>query len=253
MKQVVITLLLLATLPGYRLLPAQAKLSTNSPQNGDQNLTMKMIGDGYMLGRPASFRTYETPDHTEALVWHGEFRSEEESNLATKLWLEERKITSTENVKDWNGNVIGDRIVAAPKDEKKAFMVIRRQGPNYWIIQSISLAVAMRVDESIQPPLAAFTETSSSCDRSSELLLRQQQLFKEEGKRAHQISGMVKIVISADGDVVGAKAIAVRRPGDGDEIGLSSAEEVRVLQSQARSMKFKSQPGCGDFRYVVSF
>jgi hypothetical protein len=124
---------------------------------------MTKIGEGYMFGRHAAFRTYETPDHTEALVWYGEFRSEEESKLATELSLEEHRITGTEHVKDLNGHVIGDRIVATPKDEKKAFMVIRKQGPNYWIIQSISLAVAMQVDELIEPPpLAAFAENPSS-------------------------------------------------------------------------------------------
>ena len=254
MKQVVITLLLFATLRGTALLFAQTKPATNSPPNADQSLKMKTIGEGYMFGRHAAFRTYETSDHTEALVWYGEFRSEEESNLATKLSLEEHKITSTENVKDLNGHVIGDRIVAAPKDEKKAFMVIRRQGPNYWIIQSISLATAMQADELIEPPpLAAFEENPSPCDRSSELLLKQQELSKEDQKRAHQVRGMVAVVINADGDVVGTKVISARRPSDGNEAALSSGEAVDVLLSQARSMKFKSRPGCGDFRYDVSF
>lgn len=206
-----------------------------------------------MFGRHAAFRTYETPDHTEALVWYGEFRSEEESKVATELSLKEHRITSTEHVKDLNGHVIGDRILATPKDEKKAFMVIRKQGPNYWIIQSSSFAVAMQVDELIEPPpLAAFAENPSSCDRSSELLLKQQ-LSEEEQKRIHQVRGMVAIVINADGDVVGAKAISASRPRDGNEAGLSSAEAIDVLLSQARSMKFKGRPGCGEFRYVVSF
>jgi hypothetical protein len=256
-KQVVITVLLLATLPDLTLLFAQAKLSTNSPPNGDQSLKMTKIGEGYMFGRHAAFRTYETPDHTEALVWYGEFRSEEESKLATELSLKEHRITGTEHVKDLNGRVIGDQIVAAPKEEKKAFMVIRKNGLNYWIIQSVSLAVAMQVDALIEtrPPLAGLflAENSSSCDRSSELLLKQQQLSEEEPKRVHQVRGMVAIVINADGDVFGAKAISASRPRDGNEAGLSSAEAVDVLLSQARSMKFKSRPGCGDFRYAVSF
>ena len=255
MKQVVITLLLFATLPDLTHLFAQAKLSTNSPANGDQSLKMTTIGEGYMFGRHAAFRTYETPDHTEALVWYGEFRSEEESKLATKLSLKEHRITGTEHVTDLSGHIIGDRIVAAPKEEQKAFMVIRKHGLNYWIIQSISLAVAMQVDELIEPPqpLAALAENPSSCDRSSELLSKQQQLSKEEQKKVHQVRGMVAIVISADGDVVGAKVISARRPRDGNEAGLSSTEAVDVLLSQARSLKFKSRPGCGDFRYDVSF
>jgi hypothetical protein len=203
----------------------------------------------------AAFRTYETPDHTEALVWYGEFRSEEESKLATELSLKEHRITGTEHVKDLNGYVIGDRIVAAPKDEKKAFMVIRKQGLNYWIIQSTSLAVAMRVDELIRPSrsLTALAEIPLSCDRSGELLSEQQRLSKERQKKIHEVRGMVAVVISADGDVVTAKAISASFPPDGNEAGLSSAELINVLLSQARSMKFKSRLGCGDFRYVLSF
>jgi len=236
------TLLLFATLPDLTLLLAQAKLSNSSP-NRDQSLKMTKIGEGYMFGRHAAFRTYETPDHTEALVWYGEFRSEEESKLATELSLKEHRITSTEQVKDLNGRVIGDRIVAAPKEEKKAFMVIRKNGPNYWIIQSISLAVAMQVDALIEPPptLVAFAENPSSCDRSSELLSKQEQLSAEEQKRSHQVRGMVAIVISADGDVVDAKDISL------------SAGAIDPLLSQARSMKFTNRPGCGDFQYAVSF
>lgn len=254
MKRVVITLLLFATLPEPTLLFAETKLSTNSSPNGDQSLKMTKIGEGYMFGRHAAFRTYETSDHTEALVWYGEFRSEEESKLATELSLKDHRITGAEQIKDLNGRVIGGRVVAAPKEEKKAFMVIRKNGLNYWIIQSISLAVAMQLDALIQPPpLGAFAENSSSCNRSSELLSKQQRLSEEEPKRVHRVRGMVEIVINADGDVVGAKAISASRPSDGNEAGLSSAEAVDVLLSQARSMKFKSRLGCGDFRYALSF
>ncbi len=255
MKQIVITLLLLATPTDLTLLFAQAKLSTNSPPNGDQSLKMTKIGEGYMFGRHAAFRTYETPDHTEALVWYGEFRSEEESKLATELSLKEHRITGTEHVKDLNGYVIGDRIVAAPKDEKKAFMVVRKKGLNYWIIQSISLAVAMQVDELIEPPppLAAFAEIPLQCDRSGELLSEQQRLSKEGQKKVQEVRGMVAIVINADGDVVGAKVLSANFPRDGNEAGMSSAELINVLRSQARSMKFTSRPGCGDFRYALSF
>ncbi|MGO9862216.1 MAG: hypothetical protein ACLPLR_01285 [Terriglobales bacterium] len=216
---------------------------------------MTKIGEGYMFGRHAAFRTYETPDHTEALVWYGEFRSEEESKLATELSLKEHRITGTEHVKDLNGYVIGDRIVAAPKDEKKAFMVVRKKGLNYWIIQSISLAVAMQVDELIEPPppLAAFAEIPLQCDRSGELLSEQQRLSKEGQKKVQEVRGMVAIVINADGDVVGAKVLSANFPRDGNEAGMSSAELINVLRSQARSMKFTSRPGCGDFRYALSF
>jgi len=86
---------------------------------------MTRIGERYMFGRHAAFRTYETSEHTEALVCYGEFRSEQEAKLATKLSLKEQRVTSKEHVKDLNGRVIGNRIVAAPKQEKKAFIIIR--------------------------------------------------------------------------------------------------------------------------------
>jgi hypothetical protein len=171
-------------------------------------------------------------------VWYGEFRSEQEAKYATKQSLKEHRVTVKEHVQDLNGNVIGDRIVAAPKQQKKAFMIIRTHGLNYWIIQSISPAVAMRVDGLIEPPASPLAakdkKNPSSCDRSIEFLSRQQQLSKE-GQKNHQIpQGMVTILVSADGDVVDAKVIST-----------PSAEAVDVLRSQARSMKFKRRAGCG--------
>jgi len=146
------TLLLFVTLRDAPLFFAQANPSTNRSPNEDQGLEMTAIGDGYMFGRHAAFRTYETPDHTEALVWYGKFESEQEATHATKESLKEHQVTRKEPVKDAKGRVIGGRIVATPKQEKKAFMIIRRQDLNYWIIQSISLPVAMQVDGLIVPP-----------------------------------------------------------------------------------------------------
>lgn len=257
MKQVVVTLLLLATLRDPTLFFAQAKLSTNSPPNGKQSLTTTTIGEAYMFGSHAAFRTYETPDHTEAVVWYGEFRSEQEARYATKLWLKEHgvRVTGKEHIKDLHGHVIGDRTVAAPKQEKKAFAVIRKHGLNYWIIQSISLPVAMQVDGLIEPPpplptLAKDKKNPSSCDRSVEFLLKQQKLLKEEQKKVHQIRarGMLKVLVSANGDVVSARVISVNKGSLA-----SSAEAIDSLSSQARSMKFKTRPGCGDYGYVVIF
>src|SRR3974390_1443640 len=118
------TLVFVVTLCGTSLFYAQTRPSTNQPNDG-QSLQMTKVGEGDMFGRHAAFRTYETPDHIEALVWYGEFRSEEESKLATELSLKEYKITGREQVKDQHGRVIGDRIIAAPKEEQKAFIVMR--------------------------------------------------------------------------------------------------------------------------------
>ena len=113
---------------------------------------MTTIGNGDMFGHRAGFRTYEAQNHTEALVWYTTFRTEQEAKRAIKQSLKEHKVTGKERIKDLNGRVIGDRITGAPREQKKAFMVIRRQGLNCWIIQSISLEVAMQVDGLIEPP-----------------------------------------------------------------------------------------------------
>jgi hypothetical protein len=145
------TLLLLVTVCDASLFFAQMKPSTNTPHD-DDSITMTAIGHGHMFGRQAGFRTYETQDHTEALVWYTTFRTEQEAKKAMKESLREHKVTGKELVKDLNGRVIGDRIIAAPREQRKAFIVIQRQGLNCWIIQSISLPVAMEVGGLIEPP-----------------------------------------------------------------------------------------------------
>ena len=144
------TLLLLISLSEAPPLFAQ-KPSTNA-RNDENDLTMTAIGNGYMFGHTAAFRTYENSDHTEALVWYSTFRTEQEAKHAIKQSLKEHKVTGKEHVKDLNGRVIGDRIIATPKQQEKAFMVIQRQGLNYWIIQSMSLKFAMQVAGLIDAP-----------------------------------------------------------------------------------------------------
>jgi hypothetical protein len=146
------TLLLLVTLSGAPLLFAQAKSSTSRTPYDPQSLEMTTIGNGHLFGHHAAFRTYETPDHTRASVWYGTFQSEQEAKHAIEESLKEHEVTGTEHIKGLNGRVIGDRITATPKQEKKAFLVIQQQGLNYWIIQSVSLPVAMRVAGLIEPP-----------------------------------------------------------------------------------------------------
>lgn len=146
------TLVLFVALCDPPLFLAQTKSSTNRPPNGAQILEMTTVGNGEQFGRAAAFRTYESPDHTEAVVWYGKFPSEQEAKRAIKQCLTEHKITGKEKIKDLNGGVIGARIVAAPKQKQKAFMVIQRQGLNYWIIQSVSLPTAMQVAGLIEPP-----------------------------------------------------------------------------------------------------
>lgn len=146
------TLVLFIAVGHTSLFFAQTNLPPNRPPSGDQALKMTAIGNGRQFGRSAAFRTYETLDQTEALVWYGKFPSEQEAKREMKQCLENYKITRKENVTDLTGRVIGIRIVAAPKQRQKAFMVIQKQGLSYWIIQSISLEVATQVAGLIEPP-----------------------------------------------------------------------------------------------------
>jgi hypothetical protein len=152
-KETLMVPLLLVTLCDAPLSFAQAKPSTTSP-NEDRSLTVTTIGNGDMFGHRAAFRTYETQNHTEALVWYTTFRTEQEAKHAIKKSIREYKITGKKHIKELSGRAIGDRITGTPRGQDKAFMIIRRQGLNCWIIQSISLEVAMQVDGLIDPPLA---------------------------------------------------------------------------------------------------
>ena len=116
------TLLLFVPLCDAPLIFGQAKPFTNRPPNGDQSLEMTTIGEGHLFGRHAAFRTYETADHTEALVWYGKFQSAQEAKRGTKQSLKEHTVTSKEHIKDMNGRVIGDRITATPKQESTSQM-----------------------------------------------------------------------------------------------------------------------------------
>jgi hypothetical protein len=146
MREVLAILLLFTTLH-----TAPSVFAQQNPNN-DQSPILKTIGNGHMFGRRAAFRTYATTDGTEALVWYGTLQSEQEVKDSTERWLKSYTVTSNEPAKDPNGKVIGDRIIASPKQAGNAFVVIRRYGLNYWIIQSVSPDVAMQVEEMIAPP-----------------------------------------------------------------------------------------------------
>ncbi len=150
MKRMPMTLILLGALSNAPLLFAQTKPLTNKP-NADPDLAMTTIGNGTIFGHRAGFRTYETQDHTKAVVWYSTLQTEQEAKNAIKQSLKEHKITRQEPIKDLNGRIIGDRITATPKEQKNAFEVIQTQGLSIWIIQSSSLGIAMQVAELIEP------------------------------------------------------------------------------------------------------
>lgn len=151
MKRTCRVWLLFVTLCDPLFFFSQTKALT-TPLTDYQTLTMTRIGDGWMFGRRAAFRTYESSNHTEALVWYCAFGSEDEARHAVRQSLKAHKVTGRELIRNPNGRVIGYRIIAAPKQRNKAFMIVQRQGLNCWFIQSVSMNVAMRLDTLIEPP-----------------------------------------------------------------------------------------------------
>ena len=99
-----------------------------------QELSLKTMGNGRVLGRMAAFRIHEDPDGREALIWYGEFKSTKEAERATEQWLRGCKITSNKPTKDQAGQVIGDLVTALRRDVKSGkeeFVLVRTYGLKY--------------------------------------------------------------------------------------------------------------------------
>jgi len=89
----------------------------------------------------------------------------------------------------------------------------------------------------------AKKKDASPCAKPPDLVAKGV-LPKEQEERAQKIraQGSIAIVISEDGEVVGAKVV-----------NASSSEAGKLLMERAKGMKFKARTGCGPFKTVVNF
>ncbi len=96
------------------------------------------------------FRLYKAPDGTEGQVHFTEFDSLEPAELQIEKWVKAtRMVTSREHNQTKGGQLISDRILAVadlPKSDNKEFVIIRRDYLKCYLIESVSLKVALQVE-----------------------------------------------------------------------------------------------------------
>jgi hypothetical protein len=118
---------------------------------------LKLIASGEEVmssGRRGAFRIYVTSDGTRATVSYASFNSLQDAQHQFELWSKiAKKVMQKEGNKDQDGRVTGQRTVATTKDKTASgdwFLIIRRVGLNCYFVRSLSLPVAIEVENLIQ-------------------------------------------------------------------------------------------------------
>jgi hypothetical protein len=105
-------------------------------------------------GQLTLFRIYKAPDGTEVLVHSTEFDSLEPAELQIEKWVKtSRTVTSREHNQEKGDQLISDRVLGItdlPKSDKKEFVVIRRDYLKCYLIESVSLQMALQVEGLIE-------------------------------------------------------------------------------------------------------
>jgi hypothetical protein len=155
-SRLIIALLLFVSLFSVSSEVAQDKGSEKTgAKSGDQSLELTRHGEVRLFdGRRGAFKSYAAPDGTEGSLVYGQFQSVPDADRQVQQWLKAaQKVTSREQKRDNKGLVIGVRIVAIAidgKSGKKWFLIIRRDDVDCYLVQSLSLSVAMQVEDMIQ-------------------------------------------------------------------------------------------------------
>lgn len=100
------------------------------------------------------FRVYKAPDGTEGKVNYTEFDSPEAAELQIEKWVKAtRTVTSREHNQTKGDQLISDRVLGVtdlPKSDKKEFVIIRRDYLKCYLIESVSLQVALQIESLIK-------------------------------------------------------------------------------------------------------
>jgi hypothetical protein len=115
------------------------------------DLELVTIGHGKtQSSHTTAFRIYAAPDGTKGQATYAEFDSLQAAQQQIEDWIKPtRRVTSREQNQRKGGQLIDDRILAVavlPKSGKKEFVIIRRDGLKCYVIESVSLQVAMQVE-----------------------------------------------------------------------------------------------------------
>ena len=119
-------------------------------------LKLVQIGHGKTKsGVKTAFRVYEAPDGSRGKVFYVKYDSLQASQEEIEGWVKVTpKITSREqNQINEKGQLISDRILGVqdlPEPDKKEFVIIRRDTLTCYLIESVSLQVAMQVEGLIE-------------------------------------------------------------------------------------------------------
>ena len=122
---------------------------------GSHSLELIATGEKILSGgHHGGFRIYAAPDGTKAQVTYAHFESGRDAKRQIRHWLKlAKKVTSKEQKKNQGGSVIGERVEAITQNAKsgeKEFLIIRRNGLNCYLVQSLSLPAAKQVENLIQ-------------------------------------------------------------------------------------------------------
>jgi hypothetical protein len=154
-SQFTATLLLVVSALPLRLDAAPKKVSGNLVVDpSEQTLELTTTGQVRLFaGRRGILRVYTASDGTEGSVVYGRFGTLQDANHQIGEWLKLAKKVTKREKNGTNGQIVAERIVATAQDAKsgrKGFMVIRRNNLDCYLIQSLSLPVAIQVESMIE-------------------------------------------------------------------------------------------------------
>ena len=96
------------------------------------------------------FRVYKANDGTQGQAHFTEFDSLEPAELQIEKWVNAtRMVTSREHNQTKDDHLISDRILAVadlPKSDAKEFVIIRRDDLKCYLIESVSMQVALQIE-----------------------------------------------------------------------------------------------------------
>ena len=102
-------------------------------------------------GHVTLFRLYKALDGTEGQVHFTEFDSLEPAEVQIEKWVKRtRTVTSRDHNQIKGDRLVSDRVLAIaglPRSETKEFVIIRRDYLKCYLIESMSLQVALQVED----------------------------------------------------------------------------------------------------------
>jgi phage terminase large subunit-like protein len=120
-----------------------------------QDLKLVTIGNGKTrTGHDTAFRNYEAPDGNKGQVVYTQFDSLRDAQKQIEEWIKATsKVTSREQSQSKSTQRISDRILGVgelPDSHKKKFVIIRRDGLQCYMIESVSFQLAKKIENLIE-------------------------------------------------------------------------------------------------------